>query len=232
MAATEASYTRTVGPDGVTFKVVPASSPDARFSISRLLLAAVPAYIAAAMIGGLFGSVVLGVLSVFGEGALMVISGIVSLGMAAVFFYAWYLCYRWLTRWILRKQGESRHAYEVELLVNGSGITVLGTKQFLRHEDIHRMVIKNAFDDTLEIPLSGYVAVGSPMVVGTAAAANAVTNSVAMLANHKRRIAAKISYFITAEAGGVSHKIAGGLSEVCAHGVMTDIGRALRNEIG
>lgn len=52
-----------------------------------------------------------------------------------------------------------------------------------------------------------------------------------MMANNKRRTMARISYFVTIEAGGVSHKIAGGLTDVCANGVMTDIGRALNSDI-
>lgn len=231
MAKIDASYTKSVGPDGVTFRIVPATSPDAGFSFARLFLAAFPAYAVAAIVGGIFGSVVLGLLSMFGEGFVKLIGGLLTLVMAGLFFYAWFLCYRWLSRWILRKGAEGRHAYDTGLLVNAEGITVLQTKQFLRHEDIHRLLIKNAFDNALEIPLSGYVAAGSPMVVGAAAAANAMTNSVAMLANHKRRVAARVGFIVTAEAGGVAHRIAGGLTEVCAHGVMTDIGRALRDEI-
>lgn len=232
MAKIDASYTKTVGSDGVTFKIVPATSPDGGFSFARLFLAAFPAYAAVAVVGGVFGSIVFGLFTMFGETFAKLLGGLLTVVMAGLFFYAWFLCYRWLTRWLLRKGAETRHAYDTELLVNAAGITVAGTKQFLRNEDIHRLVIKNAFDGALEIPLSGYVAAGSPMVVGAAAAANAMTNSVALLANHKRRVAAQVGYFITVEAGGVAHKIAGGLTEVCAHGVMTDIGRALRSEIG
>ena len=231
MSKIEASYTKTIGPDGIKFKILSASSPDAGFSLARLLLCAVPAYVFAAIVAGLFGQVVLSVIGLFGA-SLATLAGFIVMPAAAVaFFYGWYKCYRWFNRWYLRKQTEGRHAYDAELLVNAAGLTVLGTKQFLRSEDIHRLVIKNAFDDSVEMPLSGYVAVGSPMAVGAAAAANAMTNTVAILANNKRRAMARISYFVAIEAGGVSHKIAGGLTEVCANGVMTDIGRALRNEI-
>ncbi len=230
MANIEASYTKTSGPDGVKFKIVPASSPDAGFSLARLLLCAVPAYIFAAIFAGLFGQVIFSVVGLFGETMGKLAGFLIMVMVAMAFFYGWFKCYRWFNAWYLRKQGEGRHACEAELLVNGAGLTVLGTRQFLRSEDIHRLVIKNAFDDSVELPLSGYVAVGSPMAVG-AAAANAMTNTVAILANNKRRAMARISYFVTIEAGGVSHKIAGGLTDVCANGVMTDIGRALRNEI-
>jgi hypothetical protein len=231
MSKLEASYTKSIGPDGVRFKIVPGSSPDAGFSLARLLLCAVPAYIFAAIVAGLFGQVIFSVVGVFGETLGKLAAFLVMVAVAVAFFYGWFKCYRWFNAWYLRKQGAGRHAYDAELLVNAAGLTVLGTKQFLRSDDIHRLVIKNAFDDSVEMPLSGYVAVGSPMAVGAAAAANAMTNTVAILANNKRRAMARISYFVTIEAGGVSHKIAGGLTEVCAHGVMTDIGRALRSEI-
>lgn len=230
MSKREASYTKTIGPDGVRFKIVPASSPDAGFSLARLLLCAVPAYIFAAIVAGLFGQVVFGVIGLFGDTLGKLAGMLIMAAVAVAFFYGWFKCYRWFNAWYLRKQGEGRHAHDAELLVNTAGLTVLGTKQFLRSEDIHRLVIKNPFDDSVEMPLSGYVAVGSPMAVGAAAAANAMTNTVAILANNKRRTMARISYVVTIEAGGVSHKIAGGLTEVCANGVMTDIGRALRKE--
>lgn len=231
MSKIEASYTRTAGADGVRFRIVPAASPDAGFSLARLLLCAVPAYAFAAIVAGLSGQVIFSVFGLFGESLGKLAAFVIMVTAAVAFFYGWFKCYRWFNRWYLRKQAEGRHAYDVELLVNAAGLRVLGTGQFLRSEDIHRLVIKNAFDDAVEMPLSGYVAVGSPMAVGAAAAANAMTNTVAILANNKRRAMARISYFVTAEAGGVSHKIAGGLTDVCAHGVMTDIGRALRSEI-
>jgi len=230
MSKLEASYTKSLGPDGVRFKIVPASSPDAGFSLARLLLCAVPAYIFAAIVAGLFGQVIFSVVGVFGETLAKLAASLVMVAVAVAFFYGWFKCYRWFNAWYMRKQGEGRHACDAELLVNAAGLTVLGTKQFLRSEDIHRLVIKNAFDDSVDMPLSGYVAVGSPMAVGAAAAANAMTNTVAILANNKRRAMARISYFVTIEAGGVSHKIAGGLTEVCANGVMTDIGRALKSQ--
>lgn len=231
MSKLEASYTKTVGPDGVRFKIVPASSPDAGFSLARLLLCAVPAYAFAAIVAGLSGQVIFSVLGLFGDTLGKLAGYLIMPAVALAFFYGWFKCYRWFNAWYQRKQGEGRHAYDTALLANTAGLTVLGTNQFLRSEDIHRLVIKNAFDDSVELPLSGYVAVGSPMAVGAAAAANAMTNTVAILANNKRRAMARVSYFVTIEAGGVSHKIAGGLTEVCANGLMTDIGRALRNEI-
>lgn len=232
MKKVDASYTKAAGPDGVRFRIVPATSPDAGFSILRLLLCAVPAWIVTALVSSLLGGVVFGAVGVLGESLGMLLGYVMVVPLAALFFYSWYKSYRWFNAWFLRKQAEGRHAYEVGLLVNASGVSVDGAKeQFLRREDIHRLVIKNAFDDSTEIPLTGYVAAGSPMAVGAMAAANAMTNTVAVIANNKRRAMARISYIVTIEAGGVAHRIAGGLTEVCAHGVMTDIDRALRNEI-
>lgn len=233
MKKVDASYTKAAGPDGVRFRIVPATSPDAGFSIARLLLCIVPAWIVTGLVSGLLGNALWSVFAGLGETLGALLGYILMVPIVALFFYSWYKSYRWFNGWFLRKQTEGRHAYELELLVNASGVDVGGpNKLFLRHEDIHRLVIKNAFDDSTEIPLTGYVAAGSPMAVGTMAAANAVTNTIAVIANNKRRAMARISYIVTIEAGGVAHRIAGGLTEVCAHGVMTDIGRALRNEIG
>jgi hypothetical protein len=232
MKKVDASYTKAAGPDGVRFKIVPATSPDAGFSILRLLLCAVPAWIVTALVSGVFGQIVFVALSGLGETVVTLLAYVMMVPMTALFFYSWYKSYRWFNAWYRRKQAEGRHAYEVELLVNASGVSVGdANKQFLRHDDIHRLVIKNAFDNSCDIPLTGYVAAGSPMAVGAMAAANAMTNTVAVIANNKRRAMARISYIVTIEAGGVAHPIAGGLTEVCANGVMTDIGRALRNEI-
>lgn len=233
MKKVDASYTKAAGPDGVRFRIVPATSPDAGFSLLRLLVCAVPAWIVAAPVAGLLASVVMGVTGTLGETVGNLLRYATMPLVVVLFFYGWYKSYRWFNAWYQRKQAEGRHAYEVELLVNASGVGIAGaTEQFLRREDIHRLVIKNAFDDSTEIPLTGYVAAGSPMAVGAMAAANAMTNTVAVIANNKRRAMARISYIVTIEAGGVAHRIAGGLTEVCAHGVMTDIDRALRNEIG
>lgn len=231
MNKVDASYTKTAGPDGVQFRIVPATSPDAGFSIARLLLCIVPAWIVTAIVSGLLGGPLLVAAHALGETFGLMLSYVMVVPLAALFFYSWYKSYRWFNAWFQRKQAEGRHAYEVELLVNASGVRVGAKEQFLRREDIHRLVIKNAFDNSTEIPLTGYVAAGSPMAVGAMAAANAMTNTVAVIANNKRRAMARISYIVTIEAGGVAHRIAGGLTEVCANGVMTDIDRALRNEI-
>lgn len=231
MSNIEASYSKSVGPDGVTFKIIPASSPDAGFSIARLLLCTIPAWIFAWLVGGVISTTVGSLLAAIGIGLNGFVMTLYTIPVVVAFFYGWYKSYRWFSRWFLRKQTEGRHAYDVELLVNTKGVTVVGSKEFFHANDIHRFVIKNAFDNTYELPMTGYVAAGSAMAVGTAVAANAMTNAVAAVANNKRRAMARISYFVTIEAGGVSHKIAGGLTDVCANGVTTDIRRALGNEI-
>lgn len=171
------------------------------------------------------------ILSALGIGLNGFLMTIYAMATAVAFFYGWYKSYKWFSSWFLRKQTEGRHAYDVELLVNSQGVTLAGSKEFFRANDIHRLVIKNAFDNTYELPMTGYVAAGNAMTVGTVVAANAMSNAVVAVANHKRRAMAQISYFVTIEAGGVSHKIAGGLTDVCANGVTTDITRALRSEI-
>jgi hypothetical protein len=71
------------------------------------------------------------------------------------------------------------------------------------------------------------VVAGNATMVGAATAANALTNTAILVANMKARALAQISYQVRAEAGGVSHILAGGLTEVCAYGLMRDIDAAL-----
>ena len=106
MKKVDASYTKAAGPDGVRFRIVPATSPDAGFSILRLLLCAVPAWIVTALVSSLLGGVVFGAVGVLGESLGMLLGYVMVVPLAALFFYSWYKSYRWFNAWFLRKQAD------------------------------------------------------------------------------------------------------------------------------
>lgn len=231
MARIAASYSKSAASNGVQFKVVPASSPDAGFSIARLILTGM----AASLVFYIIAAVLTPLLLAVGRGLSFI--GLIALAnfiyvavFACVYIYIWFKLYKWFSNWILRTDAKVRHAYDVDMLVNTDGISILGTDKFLRREDIHRLVLKNAMDNTVELPMTSVAVAGNALTVGTMAASNAITNGFAAIANAKRRAAAAVSFQVTAEAGGVSHPIAGGLTDVCAYGLMTDIDRTLSSK--
>lgn len=203
------------GIDGTHFKVTPATSPSAGFSISRSMLSAVGACFAI--------NVAMTPAFVFFDESNSFLMGLIAIG----FFLTWRKFDSLLKRWVLRKENTNRHSYETEIIVDSAGIRVPRINLSIAHADMHRLVIKNAFDNAVEVPMSSYAAVGSPITVGSAAVANAMTNSITVAYNNKIRAFGRISYQVTVEAGGASHIVAGGLTDVCAYGLMTDIDRAL-----
>ena len=233
MAKIAASYSKSTGPDGVRLKVIPASSPQAGFSIARLILSGFLAYFALVIVGGILGSILspilMGILGVLGSTGFE-IAGLLTVAVGSVVgLFLWFKTYKWFTGWYFRTQAKTRHAYDVELLVNASGIKNLATNHFISRDDIHRMVLKNGFDGSVDIPMTNMAVAGSALTVGTMAAGHAITNGFVAVANAKKRAVAAVSYQVAVEAGGVSHLVAGGMNDVCAHGLMTEIERALNS---
>jgi hypothetical protein len=105
----------------------------------------------------------------------------------------------------------------------------LATNHFISRDDIHRLVLKNGFDGTVDIPMTNMAVAGNAVTVGTMVAGQAITNGFAAIANATKRAVAAVSYQVAVEAGGVSHLVAGGMNDVCAHGLMTEIERALNS---
>jgi hypothetical protein len=229
MTKIAASYSKSTGPDGVRLKVTPASSPQAGFSFARLILSGMIAYFGLAIIGAVLGRVLMGFFGMFGSFGFK-IAGFLAVAVGCVLGpFLWYKSYKWLTGWYFRTQAKTRHAYDVELLVNSSGIKNLATNHFINRDDIHRLVLKNGFDGSVDIPMTNMVVAGNALTVGTMAAGHAITNGFAAVANAQKRAAAAVSYQVAVEAGGVSHLLAGGMNDVCAHGLMTEIDRALNS---
>lgn len=228
MAKVTASYSKSSVADGTQFKVTPASSPDAGFSFARLFLSSMATGVIAAVASVVLGPIYLafrGMLDFIGLGVVADVLGLAAYAVISIFILV--KVYKWFSGWVLRTDAKVRHAYDVEMLVNSKGISVTGTNQFLARQDIHRLVLKNGIDTSIELPMTNMAVAGSAVTVGAMAASNAITNGLAAIANAKRRAVAAVSYQVSVEAGGVSHTVAGGLTEVCAYGLMTDIDRAL-----
>jgi hypothetical protein len=228
MAKVTASYSKSSVPDGVQFKVTPATSPDAGFSLARLILSGMAAFALTGLVSIVLTPVLFAFHGVLDFIHLGFVAGFVAMALyAAIFLFVLVRGYKWFSGWVLRTDAKVRHAYDVDMLVNADGISVAGTKQFLPRQDIHRLVLKNGIDTSIELPMTNMAVAGNALTVGTMVASNAINNGIAAIANAKRRAAAAVSYQVSVEAGGVSHTVAGGLTEVCAYGLMTDIDRAL-----
>lgn len=229
MTKIAASYSKSTGPDGVRLKVTPASSPQAGFSIARLILSGMIAYFGLAIIGMILSPVLMGFFGVFGSFGFKIAGFLIFAAACVLGPFLWFKSYKWFTGWYFRTQAKTRHAYDVELLVNASGIRNLATNHFISRDDIHRLVLKNGFDGTVDIPMTNMAVAGNAVTVGTMVAGQAITNGFAAIANATKRAVAAVSYQVAVEAGGVSHLVAGGMNDVCAHGLMTEIERALNS---
>lgn len=230
MTKIAASYSKSTGLDGVRLKVTPASSPQAGFSFARLILSGIIAYIGLAIIGLILSPILMGIAGLFISIGIGGVASLLTVAVGGVLgLFLWYKSYKWLTAWFFRAQAKGRHAYDVELLVNASGIRNVETNHFISRDDIHRLVLKNGFDGSVDIPMTNMVVAGNALTVGTMAAGHAITNGFAAVANAQKRAAAAVSYQVAVEAGGVSHLLAGGMNDVCAHGLMTEIDRALKS---
>jgi hypothetical protein len=151
------------------------------------------------------------------------ILGVVSF---ALFAFIWYKSSAFVLRYLRNGFSKNRHAYDVEILVSKESLEVVGGVK-LRVNDIHRLQLINAIDQSYSFQMNNVVAVGSPGMAAAAVGSAVILNSVAAYANHTAKKNSEVSYILTAEAGGKSHRLAGGLNEICARGLITDIGNKL-----
>ncbi len=126
--------------------------------------------------------------------------------------------------WFLRKGVNKWFAGRVDkirspggtFVVSPAGVEVPGGPTVTR-EQLHRLIVRN----------------GVPDIQGGAVAVNTGTMFTAMqsgAANDRavnRARALAVSYMLCAESGGRSTTLAGGMTEVTAHGLMTDVSRIL-----
>lgn len=83
-------------------------------------------------------------------------------------------------------------------------------EQSIAKESIHRIIIRNAYDKTPRIQLTG-----QPVSTGVG------------IGHDLRNALEQISYSVDVEAGGKATQLAGGMDEVTANGLLTEINRIL-----
>lgn len=126
---------------------------------------------------------------------------------------AWYVR-KWVNKWFAGKVDKLR-APGGTFVVSPGAIETAGAT--ITREQLHRLIVRNGVPEMQ----GGAVAVdtGTIFTAMAAGAANdrAVNRTRAML----------VSYMLCAESGGRSHTLAGGMNEVTAHGLLTDVSRIL-----
>ncbi len=162
---------------------------------------------AANIIAVIFAFVVIGTTPAHTSAFLVLLRFIIGVGGA------WYVR-KGVNKWFasrvdkLRSPGGSFVVSPSTIETNGSTVT---------REQLHRLIVRNGVPDFL----GGAVAVktGTMLSAMEAGAANdrAVNRAKAIL----------VSYMLCAESGGRSYTLAGGMNEVTAHGLMTDVSRIL-----
>lgn len=126
---------------------------------------------------------------------------------------AWFVR-KWVNKWFAGKVDKLRSPGGT-FVVSPTAIETNGTT--ITRQQLHRLIVRN----------------GVPDIQGGAVAVNTGTMLTAMeagAANDRavnRARAIMVSYMVCAEAGGRSYTLAGGMNEVTANGLMTDVSRIL-----
>lgn len=98
----------------------------------------------------------------------------------------------------------------------------------IQRDRIDRIVVRNAFDDTIgSVGSPTIVAGGSGITGGVVVGAAMVTGMVNTIAANNRKNAIKKSYILDLEHGGVKVTLAERLTEESAYGLMNTLGRVL-----
>lgn len=169
------------------------------------------------------------------KGAANIIAGIFALavlgttpaGTSSVLFFlrfvvaaagAWYLR-KWINRWFASRIDKVRSPGG-NFVVSSTAIEASdGTT--ITAEQLHRLIVRNGIPDIQ----GGAVAVNTGTFYSGMQAGAANDRAV----NRARALA--VSYMVCAEHGGRSTTLAGGMSEVTANGLLTDVSRAMGRQL-
>ena len=180
-----ASYTKTPQGDGFIFHVTPA--PKANAGCMGMFQYILLAGLCAMLVGGFLMS---------SGNPIMVTFGLIVGIIVFIFIYRWGL------------KGKSKEEIDrqpTSFTVYPHAIEMSGQK--MNKEDIHRLIIRNAYDDpTLIIDYN---------------------NPGQRAALARREMHAQVNYVLTLESGGRASALAGGLDEITANGLLTDVSRIL-----
>lgn len=121
---------------------------------------------------------------------------------------------QWVNRWFAAKVDKLRSPGG-SFVVSPGAIEAGGAT--ITREQLHRLIVRNGVPDIQ----GGAVAVDTGTMYSSMAAGAANDRAV------NRARAMLVSYMLCAESGGRSHTLAGGMNEVTAHGLLTDVSRVL-----
>ncbi len=162
---------------------------------------------AANIIAVLFALLVIGTTPAHSPKVLVLLRFVVGVGGA------WFVR-QWVNRWFAGKVDKLRQPGGT-FVVSRSAIETAGAT--ITREQLHRLIVRNGVPD-IE---GGAVAVDTGTMYSSMQAGAANDRAV------NRARAKLVSYMLCAEAGGRSYTLAGGMGEVTAHGLHTEVSRVL-----
>jgi hypothetical protein len=164
------------------------------------------------IIAVIFGLFVVGTMS-RNEGALGLIIRL------AIAIFGGIKIHRWLNAWFAGKVDKVRSPGGT-FVASAAGIETSGGVSIPR-DQLHRLIIRNGVPDVGEAS----VVVNDGSVYGGMQAGAANDRAA------NRAKAARISYMLCAEHGGRSTTLGGGMTEVTAHGLLTDVRKLLGTSV-
>ncbi len=206
-----AAYRKTPQGEGYLFDVTPA--PKVMGGCSGVLLALlilVPiSLVAGGLVSVVFSFISVAIMSVaFSFTSIVIITigriisivgNIISVVVGIVVFL------KFFKKFDMRKKN---HRQPSSFFVSSNAIEVNG--KTISKSNIHRVVIRNAYDNTSKIQLTGQT-VSTGVGIG----------------HDIRNALEQISYSVDVEAGGKATQLAGGMDEVTANGLLTEVNRIL-----
>lgn len=162
---------------------------------------------AANIIAVIFALVVIGTISRGTPSFLVLIRFVIGIGGA------WFVR-KWVNQWFASRVDKIRSPGGT-FVVSPTGIEAPGGT--IAVGQLHRLIVRNGVPDIQ----GGAVAVNTGTMYSAMQAGAANDRAV------NRTRAAMVSYMLCAESGGRSTTLAGGMTEVTAHGLLTDVSRLL-----
>ena len=123
--------------------------------------------------------------------------------------------HKWLNRWFAGKVDKVRSPGGM-FVASSSGVETAGGVSIPR-DQLHRLIIRNGVPDVGE----------ASMVVNDGTVYGGMQAGAANDRAANRAKAMRISYMLCAEHGGRSTTLGGGMTEVTAHGLLTDVSKVL-----
>lgn len=127
--------------------------------------------------------------------------------------------YRLTNRWFVGKVDKLRSPGGT-FVISPTAIEASGGPSITR-DQLHRLILRNGVPDVVE-----------PTIVNTGSVYSGMQSGAQNDRVANRAKAAHVSYMLCAETGGRSTTLAGGMTEITAHGLLTDVSRLLSLQVG